>query len=225
LFRKSLAALAMLITVAITVVTAFDRMPTDAILDPAFRARLENDSIAFFGPNLTSAAFWITPFDDAAYSSSVGAPLMLRNDFTVHTSFLGELLITGQRLLLGRDTIVWHVEGGAGSTVGDVIYLVSRVGQGRVRVTRTMDQLPTATTAIGQVIRYCDDCVAVAAPQSDSRGGFVIQDAGGREIAIVSGPSTSDVHLSPSEHTIEVRNAVGPGRPDRSSQEIEFVTP
>src|SRR5690242_18870534 len=83
---RAIVTLASLLFVALTLFCVLEWMPNDTLLGRAYRIRLESDSLAFFGPNLTSAVFWVEPFDDAFDTGGTPRPLMNRYDYRTQPS-------------------------------------------------------------------------------------------------------------------------------------------
>lgn len=200
-----------------TIVFAFQQAPTDTLLAPSHRVRIEADSLAFFGPNLTSATFWISPSDDLLYTAAGAVHFAPRGSFTPRVNAAGEMLLTFERWR-GRDLLVWHVQGQQTAAVRDVIYLVSNRPDGVVQITRELGEMSGSVAAIGQVLRYCDACSITAG----DRGAVGIAEAGGDKLVDVSAPEGASLQTFPAEHLIEVTSAVARSPSPRVSQELRF---
>jgi hypothetical protein len=153
--KKGIIGLVVLITISLfSLAISFARIPSNQVVINGNLVKSSSFGLSFYN-NSGDILFSISPLNDYFYTNNASDHLEDKIIRTDNGNFLQNLWISLKGLILNRKELVWNTN----SNNNSANYVVKQINGG-IMLQRTINSNPDIAT-IGQVIKFCPDCLVV----------------------------------------------------------------
>lgn len=155
--KKGIVGLLALITISfISLVISFARIPSNQVVINGDSVKSSYFGLSFYD-NAGDILFSVSPLNDYFYTNNASDHLEDKISKSDNGNFPQKLWISLKSLILNRKELVWNTN----SNNNGANYVVKQINGG-VMLQRTFNS-NLDVTSIGQVIKFCPDCLVVDA--------------------------------------------------------------
>jgi hypothetical protein len=151
--KKGIIGFVALITISfISLVITFVRIPSNQVIINEDVVKSSSFGLSFYD-NVGNTLFAVSPLDDFFYTNTVKDHLEDKIIGNNNGNFLQNIWSSLKSLIFNQKDLIWNTSGSKNS----VSYVVEQIN-GEVKIQRAVGS-GLAITSIGQVIKFCADCL------------------------------------------------------------------